>query len=660
MIHPSPVRRTLPGFRTLLLSLLATAVLALAFTQSAEAAPVKGKATLTLGSGKAGKVLKKQRVKLARIAPAKVKRLAGKRFRVNLPARSVKAKPAKVALKGGLKFKRGKRTLPARNLVVVVKGRTVRVTAKLGGRKVKLFAGKGETSKVNGDVVRVKVAGAKLKLTGKASKMVRRKLKLKRKVPAAAFGTIKLNASRGVTPGPVPDPDGDLDPYFEQCGISATTKAAGSLAPAAPLPNMTGAAPLADTPDVAWGFKSSFRFYLSMWDGTLHALDGAGRDGTDEYGGFTFPVDGGSYKANDPVDTADDQAVINGSGTAVFCNWKHKFRIAIANPTIVVDGGDSRLVADVDLNYFGVWTPAQRIDLGKLDLDGISPFYNRSGSEIDWGQVPVTLTEAGAESLCVPENDMIPAQCLYAAGDELDPVNVSVKTGAEQAEPFPLTAYCDWTTSSNTKRIDPNWPEGVMSPLDSSDITGAATTDASLDWGVKQGLRGVVPFNVITPTAGDGATMSNPTDMTGAGKYFTWTGTAGTWDAAGGRLVQSFKGKVGLCQKQHGFGTVITDPTVVIDGDNSRLSADVATRVGDDGDWIRGRVDLVTFKASEAVTDPSPPVDGAMSWTIPDESESGKEGVLVGEQGGKLLGPLGYAAGTRFQGMTIRATVPAE
>lgn len=666
MTDPSSARRAHTGFPALLLSLLATAALALAITPAAAAAPVKGKATLTLGSGKAGKALKKQRVKLVRVAPAKVKRLKGKRFRVNLPARSVNGKAGRAALKGGLKFKRGKRALPARNLVVAVKGRTVRVTAKLGGSKVKLFAGKGKTSKVNGDVVRVKVSGAKLKLTGKASKMIKRKLKLKRKVPAAAYGNLKLNASGKHTDGPVVT---DPDPYFVQCSIAAESEAGGNLPAAAPMPAMAGAKPLAaDSPDIAWGFKASFRGYMGG-TGSLHAVGGAGRDGAGPIAGFTFPVKDGLYKTNDPAETGDDQAVINGKGAAVFCNPGHGFRVVIANPTIVIDGTDARIVADVDTNYYGLWTPAQRVDLAELDLKGISPFYNRSGSEITWQDIPANLTATGAQSFCEPASEDRPGQCLYHEGDELDPLSVTVKTGGDQIEPFPLTAYCNWTPSdnTNTRGIAPNWPERILPPLHSGHITGKSTSDASLDWGVKQGFRGR-PGSVITPAAGDGATMSNPPgatgvgnagDMGGAGKYFTWTGTDGTWDADSGRLVQRFRGKVGLCQKDHGYGSVIADPTVVIDGDNSRLSADVATRVGDDGDWVRGRVDLVTFKASEAVTDPSP-VGGATSWTIPDESESGKEGVVVGEQGGKLLGPLGYAAGTRFQGMTIRATVPTE
>lgn len=646
MSHPSPASRPLTAVLVSGLVLLA----ALLFSVSAEAASAAGgKAVFTLGSGKAGKVLKKQKVKIRAIAPAKVKRLSGKRVRATLRSSRV-ALNGTVRLKGGLRFVRGKRTVRVKHLGIKANKRKVWVFGTVAGRSMTvLLGGGGGTKKTVDNVITVNASSA-LKLTRPAARLIRRKLKLRKKVPAGAIGRVKVNASQ----------DHNLDPYFAQCGISGTSKAASTLSPAAPLPDMTGAEPLADTPDVAWGLKASFRAYMGM-AGSLHAVDGAGRDGAGPTAGFTFPVGGGSYKANDPADTTDDQAVINGEGAAVFCNPGHGFRIAIANPTIVIDGTSSRIIADVDTNYFGIWTPAQRVDLADLDLEGITPFYNRSGSEVTWQNIPATLTATGAEAFCEPASEDRPGQCLYHEGDELDPATAEIHADAGSADPFPFPAYCDWTTSTNTMRIAPNWPEGLMPPLDSSDIAGVSTTGASLDWGVKAGLRGN-QFNVITPAAGEGATMSNPGDMTGAGKYFTWTGTTGTRDSAGGRLVQNFAGRVGLCNKQHGYGTVISDPTVVIDGDDSRLSADVATRVGDEGDWVRGRVDFVTFKASELVESSSTtPGSDNLSWTTPDESEATKAGVVLTEQGAKILKPISDSfPSPRFQGMTIRATVPTE
>lgn len=490
-----------------------------------------------------------------------------------------------------------------------------------------------------------------MRLTGPAARTIRRQLRLKNRVPAGAFGRLNLDARQAST---------DLDPYFAQCGISATTRTAGTLPPATPLPDMTGATPLADTPAIAWGFKRGFRTYIKMFDGTFPVTGGAGRDGADPLAGFTFPTTGGAYRINDPADPTDDQAVVNGKGTAIFCNPKHQFRIAISNPTVVIDGANSRIVADIDLNYFGTWTPAQRVDLGMIKLDDRTPFYNRSGAEVTWSDLPVTLTEAGAQSLCVPENDAIPAVCLYSAGDELDPLTVTLKTGV--AQPFPLTSYCDYTGSTNTERIEPNWPETPALPL-SAAITGAATADAGFDWGVKQGMRGMNPFNPIAIATSPGVTPSNPSDMTGPGKFFTWPGSTGAHDPAGpgrvdDRLVQRFKGTVGLCSKMHGFGTVISDPTVVIDGDASRVSADVAVRVGEQGDWIRGRVDLVGFKASEATVSETPVSGGTrIEWTVPTGVDN-TSGVLLGEQGATLLKAIHYNAGTGFQGLTVRATVP--
>lgn len=732
MTDPSPARRAHTGFPALLLSLLATAALALAITPAAAAAPVKGKATLTLGSGKAGKALKKQRVKLVRVAPAKVKRLKGKRFRVNLPARSVNGKAGRAALKGGLKFKRGKRALPARNLVVAVKGRTVRVTAKLGGSKVKLFAGKGKTSKVNGDVVRVKVSGAKLKLTGKASKMIKRKLKLKRKVPAAAYGKIQLNASRGVTPGPIPDPDPDpdpdpsTDPYLEQCGLAVTTKVTGSLPAASPLPDMVGAKPLAaSTPDIKWGFKASFRGYMGG-TGSLHAVSGAGRDGAGPIAGFTFPAEDGQYLVNDPADTSDDQAVINGKGAAVFCNPGHGFGVAIANPTIVIDGTDTRIVADVDTNYFGTWTPAQRVDLAELDLDGISPFYNRSGTEITWQNIPAKLTASGAEAFCEPASDERPGQCLYSEGDELDPItavaHTAYDTGAGDAAAwdqlavytktnlhFPLPdrnlggcempdaaggntsqartidEYLGYNAAAATPADPPAflWVADGDKPGARPDLAGGTeVTGGGLDWGVISGLRSSNnangEFNLYGgATASDtyygvGGTESAP-PIPGYGQklgaptaFFTWPAAdvAGAYrqDGADRKLVLQTKGRVAICNTKlvnpfwMGYGTVISNPTVVIDGADSRITADVATRYR--LSWVRGTVDIARFNTADATVNES--TTGGVTtveWALP----AGTDGkTKMTESGSTVLRMLStnYVDGSNMQNPTVRVSFP--
>jgi len=666
-MNPSFAARPSLRWPATLVLAFAAVVLLLSPGGAQAATKVGGKATLTLGTGKAGKALKKQRVKLKRVAPAKLK---GKKL--TAAVRSVSTGPVKVGLKGGFTFRRGKRSAPARGLVVAASGKSISVNAKLAGKKLKLFKGAGKVAWTAEGDTKVTIKKGSLKLTAAAAKTLKKKLKLK-KARAGAFGKLALTATK-TTRTPVDpcvaDPNAEgcqpglQDPYLAQCGLEATSKVAGTLTPAAPLPNMTGAKALAGSPDIAWGFKDSFRGYVNfVAAGSLHALDGASRDGMGPVAGFKFPVNDGGYKANDPADATDDQAVVNGTGTSVYCATGHGFRIVISDPTVVIDGANSRLVADVDLNMTGVWTPTQRVDLAELDLSETTPFYNRSGSEVTWDRVPASLTADGRKAFCRPAEGDLPEQCLYEEGEPLDPVTVTAKT--EGAEPFPVTGYCDDVSAGTTQRIDPDWPAVPAQPLPTGGITGGATVSSGLDWGIRQGMRGMNPYNPIVVRTSADVAWSDPADMSGAGKYFTWTGSSGTHDPAGAgleddRLVQRYAGTVGLCSEAHGYGTVLSDPTVVIDGDDSRVSADVAVRVGAQGDWMRGRVDLVDFDADDITVTSSPVTGGTeIKWVVAD-GVANTSGVRLGTEGAKLIGALNatYTAGAAFQGLEVRTVVP--
>lgn len=707
-----------------LLSALAIAAFAVAVALSgsevASAAPAKGQATFTLGTGKTGKVLKQQRVRVVGAGATKVTGLKGRRFRAVLPARAVNASPGSIVLKGGLGFKRGERRVMFRGLGVFVKGKSVRVAARLAGGTLTLFSGRGKTSRTDAGRVEVKANVNGLKLTRVGAQAIKRKLKLRGKVPAAAFGSLR-SAARSLA---------IVDPYLAQCGLEVQQKLAGTAQPAAPLPNMSGSVPLADAPPIAWGFKSGFRSYLKMFHGTLFALDGAGRSGTDTYDGFTFPVSGGSYKANGPVDTADDQAVINGKGTAVFCNPEHQFRIVISNPTLVIDGANSRLIADVDTNKYGQWTPAQRVDLAKLDPSGVTPFFNRSGAEVTWTDIPATLTAAGHDAFCIPT---VPTpNCIYPEGTPLDPVTAKVKTAYDTGKgdpaawtalanyvksglPFPLTdrnlGGCDLPaaaggTSGDARTIDeylyynakaptPADPPEYLWTADGApaepmpDLTGGAPlSGGSLDWGVVRGLRNSVSangeFNLYGGVAasstyyGVGGTEPGPNPgygqkMGAPNAYFKWpsASVAGTYRMEDGKrqLILRTAGRVSVCNTKMampflmGYGTVISDPTVVIDGADSRITADVATRYR--LSWVRGTVDVARFDAADAaVTENTAGGVTTVKWALPPLDVSppyagSKTAMTAG--GSSVLRMLGksYVEGAAMDNPTITISFPA-
>jgi len=734
-MNPSFAARPSLRWPATLVLAFAAVVLLLSPGGAQAATKVGGKATLTLGTGKAGKALKKQRVKLKRVAPAKLK---GKKL--TAAVRSVSTGPVKVGLKGGFTFRRGKRSAPARGLVVAASGKSISVNAKLAGKKLKLFKGAGKVAWTAEGDTKVTIKKGSLKLTAAAAKTLKKKLKLK-KARAGAFGKLALTATK-TTPTPVDpcvaDPNAEgcqpglQDPYLAQCGLEATSKVAGTLTPAAPLPNMTGAKTLVDSPDLAWGFKASFRSYLQMFNGSLHALDGAGRDGAGPFDGFTFPIADGSYKVNDPADTADDQAVVNGTGTSVYCNPQHFFRIVISNPTVVIDGANSRLVADVDMNMNGEWTPAQRVDLADLDLSGSAPFYNRNGSEVTWDQVPASLTADGRKAFCRPAEGDLPEQCLYDEGEPLDPVTVTAKTEypvGTDAEgqaaladyvktelPFPLTnrtlGGCELPEATggstgaartidewhywNDQATPPaapayQWVDSAKRPAAQPDMDGgSAVSDGSLAWGLRQGLRSSNyangEFNLaggVTASHdyyGNGGGLSAPqynqynTALGGPAGFFTWPAAdvAGTYKADGAdrKLVLRTEGRVAICNTRYqapflmAYGTVLSNPTVVIDGADSRITVDVATRYR--LSWVRGTVDLVKFDADDAVVSEDT-TGGAttVEWELPAPTynpapASGPVTLTKdGEAVINMLGASAYVEGTVMDSPTITATFPA-
>lgn len=406
---------------------------------AASAAPaVTGKASFTVGAGKAGAVLVKQKVKVRKVGAASVAR-KGKRFVARLPVRNlVHHKRTDASLKGGFLFRKGKRAVKVRNLKVIVRrngkikvaGVIQRVGGKGSGRRSvrNLFNVTGKAkiatkgSVAEGSSTRLRIKHGRVSLTAGTARKVRRQLGLKRN-PRGKIATLKLNAVR--TDDPV------VDPYHEKCGVPVARVVRNAWPDAAPLPTLSNALAANSAEGIVWGFSTSFRGYVfgtmsgnapppDLGDQALQALDGASRSGfpLNPTRGFSFPVTDGDYAENS-ADPADDQAILNGSGTALMCNSKHGFWVSISDPTVVIDGADSRIVADVSQNLYGPqldgpWQQSQRIDLARLDLTGITP--DSGPGTVSWASVPVTLSPEAAPF------------ATYGAGKELDPITVTLET----------------------------------------------------------------------------------------------------------------------------------------------------------------------------------------------------------------------------------------
>lgn len=706
---------------------------------TASAAQTSGTATISIGTGKAGKALSTKGSKVSAIAPAKGKKLKGKVVQVQAPVKSLTvAAKSNATLKGGVKFQRGKRKVSVTGLTLAINSGKTQVKGKVGGKLISVFTA---TGKADIDVAgkTVKVGSAKLTLTKAAGNAVRKALKLNKRPTGEVgrfgfYGQIKDELppcevdpnAPGCNPvdpciadptGPNCPPIPVVDPYLAECGVAATSKVTGALPVAAPLPTLTGAKNTVSPTNVDWGFKESFRQYVIFGaGGSLKAVDGASvQPGVPVPAGFTFPVSGGQYAANDPIDTSDDQAVIPGTGTSLFCATTHKFRVAISNPTIVIDGENSRIVADVDANLTGVWIPSQKIDLATLDLSGATPFYNKSGSEVSWGEIPVTLTQAGGDAICGTGEQ---AACSYTAGTELDPIDVSVKTPYDTTDlaalatyvetnlPFPITdstvGGCTLPTLPDPKTIDagqasdpagtPVWKGDAARAAAAPDLSAAtAVTGGGFNWGFRSSLRGSVngtgEFNPAlgatasnTPYYGNGGetpVFPRPVSpgagqMSGPGKFFTWPAatTGGFYDAAGAgnaddRLVLKTQGRVAFCQTQgaQAYGVVFSEPTIVIDGADSRITMDVATRYR--LSWVRGTVDIASLDLTNpglTVNESTAGSTKTVTWTFPDAAGSPATGPVelttAGENVVNMLSKGAYVAGLGLDGAKISASFP--
>lgn len=194
------------------------------------------------------------------------------------------------------------------------------------------------------------------------------------------------------------------------------------------LPTLSNPTATSSPANLNWGFKASFRGYVygtmtaaGEPDKALQALDGASRafPPFDPTRGFSFPVSDGQYSSNGPG-VGDDQAVIPGTGTALICNAEHSFWASISDPTVVIDGENSRIVATISQNINGngmfgergPWQTPQRVDLADLDLAAVTPVEGASG--VTYTDIPVSLSSDAAPF------------ATYPAGTALDPISVTV------------------------------------------------------------------------------------------------------------------------------------------------------------------------------------------------------------------------------------------
>jgi hypothetical protein len=652
----------------LMAMLLASILFVALATGTAAAAPATGEVTLTLKSDAKGS-LGKQGVaatysaKAGKTGSAKRKQIGGGKAQIlSLPVAELAlgTVPA-VHAKGSIGLALKGQSASLRDVIVQLGQRSTAISAKLDKDRVVFFRAKG-TPRVDGSSV--KLDNAKLSLTNAGAKALRAALDAG-DIAAGQAGSATVDAKLlapapvpivpaplpaapikiddgGLKPDPKPDPK---DPYLAQCpvvnvpgGPGGFGHAPGTVSGIAPAPTFNpGTAQGVTGSAIEWGFKTSFRGYVLNVGGagSLQTLDGAGATpagATMAAAGsfFDFPVADGTYEPGSAPNHSDDRLVADGSGTVLFCKSGHGFSVVIKNPTVVIDGEDSRITADVGTNVKGTWYPFQRADIAELDLSGIEPQLSDSGNTLVWEDIPANMSADGFEA----------TGQLYTAGTPLDPI--TVKTSVQR----PLLTQCTIDSGTVPPTTPVDFTQAALPTLDNP-VTGSGGT---INWGFRRATRNTV----VMPGSGGsfqllgGATEGYPGTMGGGptpapgggiGKFFRFPVASYSYeegapgDPGDDRLIATSNATVGFCNPGLGnFALVISKPTLVIDGGNSRLIANAYSFSGgfptpSPKGWIGGRVELVDLDTSAVGATPGL---GTVRWgDVPPDNTPLTSGIPV-------------------------------
>lgn len=171
-----------------LLAALIAAALVLALAPSpAGATATTTDSVVTIPLGKSGAGFRAKGVRVSAISPA---RIVKNELRLKTSDISVTtATSAGVVLRGGLKLKRGKRTLKIQGLLVEARNKKISITGKLGKKRVTVLSGAASVGVVQGVAQQVVAPAISVKLATKARRTFRSSLKLK-KTPSAKLGTL--------------------------------------------------------------------------------------------------------------------------------------------------------------------------------------------------------------------------------------------------------------------------------------------------------------------------------------------------------------------------------------------------------------------------------------------------------------------------------------
>lgn len=361
-------------------------------------------AAAALGSADSGLAASPEPLKIALASPAKggaPAAFAGTRLTVGTPATSTRTTlslPAgtatlgatsRVALEGSLTFTAGARRATVTRLTLVATAKGLTVSGRTGGRTVTVLTSRtGTAAKAGAAELKLRRAALKLAPAGatRLGRQLRRTLRpgttlgvvsgtlrtaAAAETPAASGTPTTPGAGPSATapaPAPpttttpasttpttttptVPTPPPFTGPFAEACLSQQTF---GALTPeSVGVPTLPGSS-AATSATLTWDLRPSFVDYVGMggrvatWNGATYTAGS----------GFTFTFESATVDGT--------RTVAQFRGRIDFCYPDHYFRIALADPIVVIDGGQPRIIMTGD-SYQGVPpTPATQIQARRV------------------------------------------------------------------------------------------------------------------------------------------------------------------------------------------------------------------------------------------------------------------------------------------------------
>jgi len=194
--------------------------------------------------------------------------------------------------------------------------------------------------------------------------------------------------------------------------LVATGLSFGATSPSAAAAAATAAEDCTvDAATIDWGFKESFRSYVSgsIANGEWTVSDGASY----ETPSFAFPDGAGDYNP------ANSLGLVSFPGAITFTGHGGILNTTVANPQLkFIDAATAILVLDVTgTTQNGVPIDSSGVEFATLDLSGASELTDNT---LTITEAPAALTAAGAEAFGT-----------YEEGEEFDPLNASITIAAD-------------------------------------------------------------------------------------------------------------------------------------------------------------------------------------------------------------------------------------